>query len=229
LFRRTQNENKQQLEEIATMLRATVDIKQVSIDDTERTVSVEGTAAQIAMADWLVRQMDLPGKGPFSGVHEYRPPATSDDVARVFELTNPETPQQLQEIVTLIRAIGDIQRLFINNKRRAVVLRATAERVALAAWLVSELDKPVSGQGAAQDGAAPHEYRLSSDSSDLVRVFYLDSFKSPEERQKVVAQVRSNARTYRLFIYNALGVLAVRGTVGQVATAEKVIEEMKAQ
>jgi hypothetical protein len=27
----------------------------------------------------------------------------------VFELTYPQTPQQLQEIVTLIRSIGDIQ------------------------------------------------------------------------------------------------------------------------
>jgi len=309
VFQLTQNENKQDLEEIATVLRATGNIQQVSVDHLKRTVAVEGTAAQIAMADWLVHQMDLPAKGPFSGVHEYRPPASSDDVvrvfyvrhaatpqdlqeiattlrsvgdirrlfvynalravagrgteqqmalaawmvdqlnqpangaapqpheyklsgddvARVFELTYAETPQQLQEIVTLIRSIGDIQRLFVNNKRRVVVLRSTAERVALAAWLVGELDKPVSEQGGAQDGAVPHEYRLSDDPANLVRLFYLDSFKSPEERQKVVAQVRSNARTYRLFIYNALGVLAVRGTVGQVATAEKVIEEMKAQ
>jgi len=309
VFQLTQNENKQDLEEIATMLRGTADIRQVSVDDLKGTVAVEGTAAQIAMADWLVHQMDQPANGPFSRVYEYRPTgggddvlrvfyvsqaarpqelqeiATTlrsvadirrlfvynalravaargtnqqmslaawmvdqlnlppkaaapspheytlpgDDVARVFELTYPETPQQLQEIVTLIRSIGDIQRLFIYNDRRAVILRATAERVALAAWLVSELDKPVDGQAAAHDSTAPHEYRLSDDPANLVRVFYLPSSQSAEDRQKMVAQVRANSGIRRLFVYNALGAMAVRGTVGQVATAEKVLEEMKVQ
>jgi hypothetical protein len=307
-FQLTQDENKQALEEIATVLRATGDIQQVSIDEIKKTVAVEGTAGQIAMADWLIRQMDLPANGPLSGVHEYRPPAASDDVvrvfylthvstpqelqeivttvrsvgdirrmlvynalnavavrgtnqqislaawlvdqlnqpanvaapepheyklpgddgARVFELTYPQTPQQLQEIVTILRSIGDIRRLFVCNDRRAVALRGTAEQVALAAWLVSELDKPVSGQAAPEDSTAPHEYRLLSGAHNLVRVFYLASSQSAQDLQKVATQVRTTAGIPRLFIYNALGALAVRGTVGQVATAEKVIEEMKA-
>lgn len=309
VFQLTQKENRQDLEEIARLLRGTGNLQQVSTDDLKRTVAVEGTAAQIAMAGWLVRQMDLPADGPFSGVHEYRPPAGADDVvrvfyvnhaarpqdlqeiattlrsvadiqrlnvynplqavavrgaekqmslaawivdqlnlpaqaaapspheytlpgddvARVFELSHHQTMQQLQEIVTLIRSTADIQRLFIYNDRRAVILRATAERVALAAWLVSELDKPVDGQAAAQDTATPHEYRLSNDPANLVRVFYLPNSQSAEDRQKLVAQVRANTGIRRLFVYNALGALAVRGTVGQVATAEKAIEEMQVQ
>ena len=307
VFQLTQKENQQQMEEIATVIRGTAELRQVSVDDLKGTLAVEGTTAQIATAAWLVRQMDQPANGPFSRVYEYRPPAGSDDVvrvfyvnhaarpqelqeivttvrsvadirrvfvynpmraaivrgtsqqislaawivdqlnqpanvaapephefqlpgedvARVFLLEHPETPQQLQEIVTLIRSIGDIQRLFIYNNRRAVILRARAERVALAAWLVSELDKPVDGQAAAQDNTAPHEFRLSDDSANLVRVFYLPGSLSLEDRRKVVQQVRANSGIRRLFVYNALGALAVRGTVGQVATAEKVLEEMK--
>jgi len=309
IFQLTQDENKQELEEIATVLRATGDIQQVSIDDINRTVTVDGTAGQIAMADWLVRQMDLPANGPLSGVHEYRPAAGSDDVvrvfylthastvqelqqivttvrsvadiprvfiynalnavavrgtgqqvslaawlvdqlnqpanvaapapheyklpgddvARVFELTYPQTRQQLQEIVTLIRSIGDIQRLFLCNERRAVALRGTVEQVALAAWLVSELDKPVDSQARTQDYSQPHEYRLPNSPDNLVRVFYLDSSQSAQDRQKLATQVRVTSGIMRLFVYNALGALAARGTDTQVATAEKVIEEMKAQ
>jgi hypothetical protein len=309
MFQLTQDENKQELEEIATVLRATGDIQQLSIDDINRTVAVAGTAGQIALADWLIRQMDLPANGQFSGVHEYRPPAGNDDVvrvfylthastphevqeiltmvrsvanvprlfvynalnaavirgtnqqmslaawlvdqlnqpantaapapheyklpgddvARVFELTHPQTRQQLQEIVTLIRSIGDIQRLFLCNERRAVALRGTAEQVALAAWLVSELDKPVDGQARTQDHSQPHEYRLPDSPDNLVRVFYLDSSQSAQDRQKVATQVRAMSGIMRLFVYNALGALAARGTDTQVATAEKVIEEMKAQ
>ena len=309
VFQLTQKENQQQMEEIATVLRGTADIQQVSVDDLKGTVAVEGTAEQIAMADWLVHQMDQPAIGPFSRVYEYRPTAggddvvhvfyvshaarpqelqemvtavrsvadirrvfvynplraavvrgtnqqislaawmvdqlnqpanvaapspheyqlPGDDVAQVFELAYPQTPQQLQEIVTLIRSIGDIQRLFIYIFRRAVIVRARAERVALAAWLVNELDKPVDGQAAAHDSTAPHEFRLSDDPANLVRVFYLPGFQSAEDRQKVVAQVRANSGIRRLFVYNALGALAVRGTPGEVATAEKALEEMKVQ
>lgn len=302
VFPLSQNETRQEMEEIATVLRGIADIQRVAIDDTKRTVTVEGTAGQIAMADWLFRQLD-PSSNT-SGVREYRPPATSDDVvrvfyvshaatpralqeivtavrstadiprmfvysapgavvvratnqqmslavwlmdqlnqpgnaaapapheyrlsgddvARVFELTYPRTPQQLQEVATLIRSIGDIPRLFIYSERRALAVRATAEQVGLAAWLVSELDKPAGGRPAAQDRGERHEYRLSSGPDNLVRVFYLAG-----DHQKAATQVRVNAGIPRLFVYNALGALAARGTVGQVATAERVLEEMKAQ
>ena len=106
VFQLTQDQNKQELEEIATVLRATGDIQQVSIDDINRTVTVDGTAGQIAMADWLVRQMDLPANGPLSGVHEYRPAAGSDDVVRVFYLTHASTVQELQQIVTTVRSVA---------------------------------------------------------------------------------------------------------------------------
>jgi hypothetical protein len=109
-----------------------------------------------------------------------------------------------------------------------VALRGTAEQVALAAWLVTELDKPVTGQAATEDSTAPHEYRLSSGADDLVRVFYLASSQSAQDLQKAAVQVRTTAGIPRLFVYKALGAMAVRGTVGQVTTAEKVIEEMKA-
>jgi hypothetical protein len=58
VFQLTQKDNQQQLEEIATVLRGTTDIRQVSVDELKGSVAVEGTAAQIAMADWLVHRMD---------------------------------------------------------------------------------------------------------------------------------------------------------------------------
>lgn len=63
-FQLTQKENKQELQEIATVLRATAGIQQVSSDGMKRSVTVEGTAGQIAMADWVVHQMDLPAHRP---------------------------------------------------------------------------------------------------------------------------------------------------------------------
>jgi hypothetical protein len=110
-----------------------------------------------------------------------------------------------------------------------VAVRATAEPVALAAWLVGELDKPVNGQGTAQERTARHEYRPSNGADSLVRVFYLASSLSPQGHQAVGSRVRALAGIPQVFVYSALGALAVRGTAEQVAAAERVIGEMKAQ
>jgi hypothetical protein len=217
----------QDLQEIAVVLRSVAETQRLFVYNPMKAMVVRGTSQQISLAAWLVDQLNQPANVAAPAPHEYKLPG--DDVARVFELTYPQTRQQLQEIVTLIRSIGDIQRLFLCNERRAVALRGTVEQVALAAWLVSELDKPVDSQARTQDYSQPHEYRLPNSPDNLVRVFYLDSSQSAQDRQKLATQVRVTSGIMRLFVYNALGALAARGTDTQVATAEKVIEEMKAQ
>jgi type II secretory pathway component GspD/PulD (secretin) len=144
-FQLTQKQTQQDLEEIATMLRVTADIKQVSVDGTKRTIVAEGAAGQIAMASWLVSQVDLPGIGSFSGVHEYRRPAGSDDIVRVFYLAHASAPQDRQEIVTTIRSVADIQRIIVYNSLSAVVMRGTGQHISLVAWLVEQLDEPANG------------------------------------------------------------------------------------
>jgi hypothetical protein len=224
VFYVTQAARPEYLAEIATVIRAVGDIRKVFLYDARKAVAVRGSGAQVALAAWIVDQLNQPAQAPAPAPHEYK--LAGDDVARVFALTYPQTPQQLQEIVTLLRSITDIPRLFVCNARRSVILRGPAARVALAAWLVSELDRPLNG---AAPGQGAHEYHLPGDAANLVRVFYLTKSHSPAELQKAMTQVRLNARIQRLFVYSPLGALAVRGTPGQVATAERVLEEMKAQ
>jgi type II secretory pathway component GspD/PulD (secretin) len=186
---------------------------------------VRGTDQQVSLAAWLVDQLDNPANVADSSTHEYK--VADDDVARVFYLTHAQTGQQLQDLVTIIRSVGDVTWVTSCNERHAIVMRNKAERVALAAWLVSELDKPVSRQ--TQDRTVPPEFRLSDDAENLVRVYHLAGPQSAEDYQKVATQVRRKAGTARMFVYTALGALVVRGSAGQLATAEKVLEEMKAQ
>jgi hypothetical protein len=49
-------------------------------------------------------ELDQPADAPAPAPQEYKLPG--DDVARVFDRANPQTPEQLQEIVTLIRSVG---------------------------------------------------------------------------------------------------------------------------
>lgn len=64
-----------------------------------------------------------------------------DMVVRTFYLRNLTTPQELQEIATILRSVTDIRRVFTYNAQNIIMVRGTVDQVALAEKLVSDLDK----------------------------------------------------------------------------------------
>ena len=67
-----------------------------------------------------------------------------EQVMKVFYLSNVTTPQELQEIVTAVRSVADIQRLFVYNAQNAIIARGESDRIALAEKIIHDLDKPKS-------------------------------------------------------------------------------------
>jgi general secretion pathway protein D len=65
-----------------------------------------------------------------------------DQVVKVFYLKNVNTAQELQEIAVDVRSICDIRRLFTYTAQMAIIVRAEADRVALAEKVIADLDKP---------------------------------------------------------------------------------------
>jgi general secretion pathway protein D len=65
-------------------------------------------------------------------------------VTRTFYLSNLNTPAELQEIVTTIRTIADLQRVTVCNNQFAIIARGEADKMALAEKIVNDLDKPRS-------------------------------------------------------------------------------------
>ena len=100
------------------------DIPQANVDATEKSLSFQGTAGQVALAEWLFTNLDKPTSVPQSGAkHEYRVSDSADDVVRVFYLTNPDIPQGVQEIATVVRSLASIRWMFTYNDLRAIVVR----------------------------------------------------------------------------------------------------------
>jgi len=64
-----------------------------------------------------------------------------EQVVKTFYLSNAYTAQELQEIATAIRTLADIRRLFTINSLNAMVVRAEADKVALAEKLINDVDK----------------------------------------------------------------------------------------
>ena len=218
-------ETVQELQEIATVIRAITDIRPATLDAEQRALVLRGTAGQMALAEWLFHELDKPvNRRPDEATHEYRLSVSrdGDDVVRVFYLAHSPTIQQFQEVCTLVRSIADIRRLFTYSAPRAVVVRGTTDQIGLAEWLFNELDKPANLQAPGRPG----EYRLIGGGDDVVRVFYLTHTPTAQEFQEVCTLIRSITDIRRLFTYYAPRAVALRATATQMAFAEWMFSEM---
>ncbi|HYP07213.1 MAG TPA: cohesin domain-containing protein [Bryobacteraceae bacterium] len=65
-----------------------------------------------------------------------------DYVVKVFYIKNATTVQELTEISTTVRSVAEIRRAFTYNAQNAILIRGTADQVALAEKLIQDLDKP---------------------------------------------------------------------------------------
>jgi len=65
-----------------------------------------------------------------------------DEVVKVFYLKNPTSTQEFSEIVTAVRSVTDVRRMFQFNAEDAIVVRDTVDKVALVEKLLHDLDKP---------------------------------------------------------------------------------------
>ncbi len=65
-----------------------------------------------------------------------------DEVVKVFYLKNPTTTQEFSEIVTAVRSVTDVRRMYQFNAENAIVVRDTVDKVALVEKLLHDLDKP---------------------------------------------------------------------------------------
>lgn len=228
----THAETAQSLQEMGTVIRSTAEIRQLSVDSAQRALSLRGSAGQVALADWLFRELDRPANGQaptqHSATREYRMPGNDDDVVRVFYPAHAATLQGLQEMATLMRSIGDIRRLFTYSAPRALVVRGTVEELALTEWLFDELDKSANAQPSAL-GPAPYKYQASISDEDTVRVFYLPQTTTLQGVQETAIRIRVATRVRRIFTYNPRRAVALRGTAGQIAQAEQMIQELDKQ
>jgi general secretion pathway protein D len=65
-----------------------------------------------------------------------------EEVVKTFYLTNVATPQEMQEIMTAIRGLTDLRRMFPVNSINALVIRGPEAKLALAEKVINDVDKP---------------------------------------------------------------------------------------
>jgi hypothetical protein len=212
------------LQEAAGAIRATTEMRRVATYNASRAMATRGTPDQIGLAAWIVDVLDRRA-GEKAAAREYRMPMNSDPrgevVTRIFYVSNAASIQDFQEIAAVARSLAEVRRVFTLNTPRAIVARSTPEALALADWLIQQIDKPAIGKpGAPADqSSAVYEYNLDRDNT--VKVFYLAQTATVQDFQTLASRIKNTTNMRRVFTYNAPRAIAVRGTGNQVATAER--------
>lgn len=195
--------------EVATAFKSVLNIQRVFADDSRR-LTVRATPQQLTTATWLLSKLfQAPGEDAYAI-------PDSNDVVLVARLANTEAQKGLNELVTSLRAIADIQRILAATPHHAIALRVPAEQLGIAKWLIQQLDRTADTAPPAQ----PPQYQLPG-SSEVATVFYFPADKEDPEMFQTVTAMRVAADVRHIFYISNAKAIALRGTPAQIADAAK--------
>lgn len=193
------------------------------MDAASQTITVRGTDDQLASAAWLVEQLDR--ERPQSGTPQYAVAGSPQDAVRIFYLVNTPTMSGLNEMVTTLRAIGDVQRIFTYSAAQAIVIRTTDAKSQLAGWLVQQMDVSPGSHPTVEryPGAGPEG------PDELVEVAFLTHERSQAGLNDAVTVLRVGAGIRSIFTRSTPQGIAFRGSAGQIQSAERLLQQIDVQ
>jgi hypothetical protein len=218
------------IQELASVLEMMLDVRRVPYDSAKKALVVRGSAGQIELAQWLVSLLDKAAGGPASepqkpDAFEFHPPAGRDDgdnAVRVLYVTHTE-PVDLEELLTVMRFGADIERAMAFTAGHAVVVRATPQQVAMAEWVVQQLEQPAE----ADRKTVAFEYHSPDSGRDAlasaVRIVYLTNTNTPQAIRALVHLVRTGTAVPRIFPITSQKALVIRAEPRRMVAAENLI------
>jgi hypothetical protein len=145
------------------------------------------------------------------------PAAGEQVIERVFHLTQPQTQQSLQGMLTVIRIVANIRESSIQPDQKSVAVRGTSDEGRFAEWITAALDQPDS---------VPQEYAMAGTGGEKVRVFSLTHLRTPRDLQEMVTLIRSLADAQNVCWYTPRNAAVLRGNAWRVDLAEWMIRKL---
>jgi len=208
----------QEMQEVINAVRSLADMQRVFPVMAVKAIVMRGNPAQIKATDWLLGHLDQPAGADPVAAEDYpltEPewvPRSGTQVLRVAPLNRANTPQAVQELVNCTRAVSDLQRLYPIPSRRVVTMRGPEEQIAMAKWIIQQLDGP--------QGSGTRETKAGS--SEVVQVTYL----APGDKlqlSQTVSSIQRATNMQRVIPFSTQNAVVMRGTPTQVAQAAAAI------
>jgi hypothetical protein len=136
-----------------------------------------------------------------------------NDGVIVYGLANTANTQELQAIITTLRTVLNIQKIYQYTQPKMLAMRSSAENLSVVEWLIPKLDtaEPVVGD---------IQMQYPGGKDDVVKVFYVPQSAN---LNSLVTSVRTVAKipvVYQNFFPPAI---VVRSTADQLVVADKLI------
>ncbi len=224
-YRFTTPQTQKGLDEAVTVIRTVAAVPQVSVDATTGTITFSGPAEGVNLASWILPQIDKAAGD--SILHEYRLP--SGDVARVRFVPNLRKPQEMQELLTILRTVADVQKIFTFTSNQAIILRGPEWQVAFAAWIADQIDQPI----AQKPDTTPRSFTVGGPDyrgmGHGARVNFLASLTSQQQMQQLLTVLRTVGEIQKVFSYSSSHVLVFRASDADLQRAEWIIQQLDSQ
>ncbi len=206
------------IQEIITTIRTVADIRKIYMVTAPRIIALRGDASRIALAKFLLTELDQNAQPrPSATVHEFKSDTGGSETAVVYGLAHTDSQQWFQEIITTLRAVLNIQRIFSVTAPKLLAIRGSAIDVQMAEWLIPKLDRETAD-------SSGNETRLPGGNDDVVHVFYLVHVTTPAGINGLLTDIRRTTHITNGFLHSVPATLILRGTANQIATAGRTIE-----
>jgi len=218
----TTPQTQQSMQEAATTIKVVGALAQPSTDISTATLTFTGPVEGVALAEWVLPQIDK-ATGD-NALHEYTLP--SGDIARVVFVANALKPQDMQEVLTVLRTVADVQKVFSVSSNHAMVIRAPEWQMLFAQWIIDQLNVP-AGQ---KPDATPREFTVGGpDFRGLghgARVNFLGSMTKPQQMQELLTVLRTVGDVMKVFGYTSSHALVLRAGDTDLQRAEWLIQQL---
>jgi hypothetical protein len=218
----TTPQTQQSMAEAATVIKVVGALAQPSTDISTATLTFTGPVEGVALAEWVLPQIDK-ATGD-NALHEYTLP--SGDIARVVFITNALQPQDMQEVLTVLRTVADVQKVFSVSSNHAMVMRAPEWQILFAQWIIDQLNVPA---GQKQD-TTPREFTVGGPDfrgmGHGARANFLASVTKPQQQQELLTVLRTVGDIQKVFSYTSSHALVMRAGDIDLQRAEWLIQQL---
>jgi hypothetical protein len=209
----------QRLQEVATVLRATCEIRRVFTYNAHAAIVVRSSAELAGCAEWLLSKIL---KRPEVAASAELRLSLREGMVHVVPLKRPATAQDLQQLVTLLRHMSLLRWVFTLPSPGTLVLRGLPEQLALAEWLVAKLDVPT----AERQNTERHEHAAAvwpGNPQVAVRLVLLPS--NANDLDDLAQTIRNRTDARNLQTYAPAKALAFHSIPSVAKAADQVIAE----
>jgi hypothetical protein len=212
----------QGLQEAVTIVRTVAALPQVSVDASTSNITFSGSADNVNFAEWLLPQIDKAAGDNAS--HEYTFP--SGEVGRVHFVPNLQRPQDMQELLTIIRTVADVQKIFTFTSNKALVLRGPDWEVGFSEWIIDQINQPRQQK----PDPTPREFTVGGPDyrgmGHGARLNFLANLSSPQQTQELLTVLRTVGDIVKVFSYTSSHAMVLRAGDTDLQRAEWLIQQL---